>query len=284
MKFIHLTDTHVVGGGRLLYGANPARRLGLAVDSIIAEHGDAAFVIVTGDMTHWGDEDAYDAFSREIRRLPMPVHLMVGNHDDTAAFTKAFAQTPRDPNGFVQFAFDTPFGRALCLDTKMPGTHAGGYCAERRAWLAAELEKTSGPLLFFMHHPPFEVGIPSMDKIMMLDVEAFHDVIAPHKERIRHLFFGHVHRAIFGNWRGVSFSCMRGLNHQVALGLNFTQEGTPGDLADPAYGVVLLSDDTVVVHMHEFAASVPCFNLSPPEGMDAVPYQLDMQHEGFQDL
>ncbi|HAR51326.1 MAG TPA: phosphodiesterase, partial [Roseovarius nubinhibens] len=27
MKFIHLTDTHVIGGGRTLFGANPARRL-----------------------------------------------------------------------------------------------------------------------------------------------------------------------------------------------------------------------------------------------------------------
>jgi hypothetical protein len=43
MKFIHLTDTHVIGGGRMLYGANPARWLARAGDSINTEHGDAAF-------------------------------------------------------------------------------------------------------------------------------------------------------------------------------------------------------------------------------------------------
>ncbi|MEM8803578.1 MAG: metallophosphoesterase, partial [Pseudomonadota bacterium] len=57
MKFIHLTDTHVVGSG-LLYGQDPAERLAEAVTSINAEHSDAEFVIVTGDMTHWGDADA----------------------------------------------------------------------------------------------------------------------------------------------------------------------------------------------------------------------------------
>ena len=81
MKFIHLTDTHVIGGDRTLYGANPARRLALAVDSINTEHGDADFTVVTGDLTHWGDADAYAAFEAQIRRLSMPLVLMVGNHD-----------------------------------------------------------------------------------------------------------------------------------------------------------------------------------------------------------
>ncbi|HCV63292.1 MAG TPA: phosphodiesterase, partial [Alphaproteobacteria bacterium] len=31
-KFIHLTDTHVIGGDDLLFGANPRRRLELAVE------------------------------------------------------------------------------------------------------------------------------------------------------------------------------------------------------------------------------------------------------------
>ncbi|MBR9652982.1 phosphodiesterase [Thalassovita aquimarina] len=283
-KFIHLTDPHVIGGDCLLYGANPARRLARAVDSIIEEHGDAAFVIVTGDMTHWGDADAYVAFAREIHRLPMPVHLMVGNHDDGAAFTGAFPHAPRDRNGFVQYAFDTPHHRAIYLDTKMPGTHAGGYCAARREWLAAQLAEADRPVLLFMHHPPFQTGIKSMDSIMMLDSEPFHETVAPYKDQIQHLFFGHVHRAIFGNWRGISFSCMRGLNHQVGLDLGPAGNPIPGDLAQPAYGVVLLSDDTVVVHMHEFAAKSPRFTLSAPDGTSDVDYQLNMRHEGFQDL
>ncbi|WP_224380317.1 metallophosphoesterase [Roseovarius carneus] len=65
MKFIHLTDTHVIGSGDL-YGKDPAARLRAAVQSINAEHGDAAFVVLTGDMTHWGDPAAYARFSPEI--------------------------------------------------------------------------------------------------------------------------------------------------------------------------------------------------------------------------
>lgn len=278
MKFIHLTDTHVIGGGRCLYGADPARRLALAVDSINAEHGDADFVIVTGDLTHWGDPAAYEAFKAQITRLRCPVHLMVGNHDKTDALAKLFPAVPRDPHGFVQFSFDTGLGRAICLDTTVDGTHAGGYCSDRLSWLADQLGDTDGPVLLFMHHPPFKTGISAMDEIMMRDAGPFYNVLAPHKSRIRHLFFGHVHRAIFGNWRGISFSCMRGLNHQVALELNTTQASIQGDLASPAYGVVLIDGVSVVVHMHDFTDASPRFSLQPPAGMEATDWALNMHH------
>jgi len=252
MKFIHLTDTHVTGKGAL-YGQDPAARLRAAVASINWDHSDADFVVLTGDMTHWGDAEAYTRFAREIKRLDMPVHLMVGNHDDTTAFAAAFPDTPRDENGFVQNGFDTPFGRFLLLDTKADDTHAGAYCAARQTWLARELDHTNGPIVLFMHHPPFQTGIISMDRIMLQDANAFYDVIAPHKARIRHLFFGHVHRAIFGNWRGISYSCMRGLNHQVALDLNGADDRIAANFEPPAYGVVLVGDDQITVHLHDFA-------------------------------
>jgi 3',5'-cyclic AMP phosphodiesterase CpdA len=283
MKFIHLTDTHVIGGGRLLYGANPAQRLRLAVDSINAEHGDADFTIVTGDLTHWGDAEAYATFGAEIDRLHMPVHLMIGNHDKTPDFAARFPTAQRDPYGFVQFAFDTPHGRAICLDTTLPDTHAGGMCAARLEWLSAELVANDAPVLLFMHHPPFPVGIAAMDAIRMQEGDALRAVLAPHRDRLRHLFFGHVHRAISGNWCGISFSCMRGLNHQVALDLNTSGTEINGDLVDPAYGVVLLNDDTVTVHMHEFANSSPRFSLHAPKGESQTAWALNMRHAEFDD-
>ncbi|MDF3415836.1 phosphodiesterase [Sulfitobacter sp. M57] len=252
MKFIHLTDTHVTGDGTL-YGQDPAARLRAAVASINGEHGDADFVVLTGDMTHWGDAAAYARFSREIKALNIPVHLMVGNHDDTAAFGAAFPEILRDKNGFVQSGFDTPFGRFLLLDTKDLESHAGAYCPARQTWLDRELDQTSGPIVLFMHHPPFKTGIAAMDQIMLRDAKTFYDIIAPHKARIRHLFFGHVHRAIFGSWRGISYSCMRGLNHQVALELNGTVDHIAANFEPPAYGVVMLTDDQVTVHLHDFA-------------------------------
>ncbi|PCI05213.1 MAG: phosphodiesterase [Hyphomicrobiales bacterium] len=273
-KFIHLTDCHVVGGDAILYGMNPRARLEQAVASINDEHGDAEFVVVSGDLTHWGDEDAYLAFSEQINRLSMPYMLMMGNHDNTEAFAHFFPDSSRDHAGFIQSVHETTFGRFLFLDTSVTGTHAGGYCQQRLDWLEEQLETSHDPVLIFMHHPPFPVGIKGMDGIMMQDSEAFHKVLAPYKEIIRHLFFGHIHRPIFGNWRDISFSCMRGLNHQVALDLNAPDTIVHGNFEPPAYGIVLVNDDQIVVHMHEFLNTSPRFTLAPPEGQNAREYAL----------
>jgi 3',5'-cyclic-AMP phosphodiesterase len=278
-KFIHLTDTHIVGAPHRLYGSDPRLRLAQAVASINAEHGDARHVVITGDLTHWGDQDAYDAFSDGIRALQMPVVLMLGNHDATEAFVQTFPNTPRDENGFVQSSLESEHGLMLFLDTSMVGTHAGGYCKQRLDWLSAQLERSTGPVLLFMHHPPFAVGIAGMDAIMMQDANAFREVLAPHQKRIRHLFFGHLHRTLYGNWRGISFSCMPGLNHQVALDLNAGPDVVHGNLQPPAYGVVLVSQDQLQVHQHAYLDSSPQFTLGPPAGANARDYALGMVHE-----
>jgi Icc protein len=77
---------------------------------------------------------------------------------------------------------------------------------------------------------------------------------------------------------------MRGLNHQVALDLTAGQSEISGNLEPPAYGVVLLDEDAVTVHMHDFMDSSPEFSLHSPESVDPVRYQLDMVHAGFKDL
>lgn len=249
----------MIGDG-LLYGRDPCERLVQAVQSINTEHGDAACVIVTDDMTHWGDPAANARFAGHIIKLKMPVHLMVGNHDYTPSQMQTFPDVQRDAHGFVQTAFETSFGRFPLLESKAEGTHAGAYCEARRAWLVHQL-KVPGPVFLLVHHPPFKVGIKAMDAIMMQDAEPFHEVTAPHKARIRHLLFGHVHRAIRGNWRGISYSCMRGLNHQVALDLDAPAGRTQGYFESPAYGEVLHDQDQLTVHMHDFKDRTQRFQL-----------------------
>lgn len=283
MKVIHLSDTHLVGGDRMLYGGNPRKRLAQAVDSIQSEHGDAACVVITGDLTHWGEAAAYDSLAKELARLSMPVHLLLGNHDDPAAFARAFPAVEISPEGFVQFAQQTPQGWFLGLDTHHPDLPEGRYCAARRAWLTEQLQRTEGAVYLFMHHPPLPVGMDGLDRSKLQEAEALAAVLAPHQDRIRHLFFGHLHRAVCGQWRGISFSGMRGLNHQMALDLAGQAQGVAADLAAPAYGVVLIDDQSLCVHLHEYAAAYasPHFDLRPPEGTDEDAHALIMRHAGW---
>jgi 3',5'-cyclic AMP phosphodiesterase CpdA len=265
-QFLHLTDLHMTPeGAPPLYGLDPGRRLAEAFADITARHGPgaiapAAFAVVTGDLTHQGEPAAYARLARLLDRMPVPVHLLLGNHDDRAAFAGAFPAAPRDASGFVQHALLTPAGLFVMLDTNDAGTHAGRLCPQRLAWLERTLAGSEGPVFLFLHHPPFAVGIARMDRIPLLDAEALWDVLGPHAARIRHAFHGHLHRPLGGSWRGIPFTSLRGISHQVALELS-ERDRVPGSHEPPAYALVRVTPEAVVVHSHDFLDATGGFDL-----------------------
>ena len=251
-KFIHITDTHFVPPGNVLYGLNPIDRLALCVADVNRNHADARFAIITGDLAHKGQPEAYEALKHELDKLAIPYHLLIGNHDDRVNFRATFPDAKCDANGFVQFIFDIGDGvTAVCLDTNEPGKPWGSFCEVRAAWLRETLASIGGrPVIIFMHHPPFKVQLKRMDDISLLGPEQFTDAVAG-CGNIRHLFFGHVHRPVAGSWRGIPISTVRATNHQVAL--DFVIEGRiMGSHEPPAYGVVLLEAEQMIVHMHDY--------------------------------
>ena len=134
-KLIHLTDPHFVPPGKTLYGRDPSKALAAAVADINENHADADLVVLTGDLTHWGEEAAFRHLQRTLKPLAPPLRLLVGNHDHRGRFAASFPDQPRDADGFVQSALRTGEGRMLFLDTVLEGTDAGWYCETRQAWL-----------------------------------------------------------------------------------------------------------------------------------------------------
>ncbi len=253
MKFIHLTDTHLVPEKQALWGLDPAWRLRRAIESINALHADASFCIVTGDLTHHGQRQAYVALAAELSQLTIPCLQILGNHDHRETYRDVFSPVPDDGNGFVQSVLPVEgLGRFLLLDTNEPGVHHGVFCARRAAWLRERLcESPEEAVTLFMHHPPFSIEMPSMDQYGLLDPAHFLSALEGHESRVRHLFFGHIHRPISGSWRGISFSTLRGTNHQVALDLKTTRL-IRGSHEPPQYGVVFMDQERVVVHTHDY--------------------------------
>lgn len=274
-KFIHLTDTHLACPGQQLYGLDPRARLDAAIADINRHHADAAFAVVTGDLTHWGEPESYANFSEAMAALKMPYVAMVGNHDKRVACLDGLKAAPRDPNGFVQGTRQTEHGLFVFLDTLDETSHAGEMCARRLAWLADKLAAAPAdmPLVVFMHHPPFAVGVHAMDEIALKQSGEFAEVIAPYRARIRHIFFGHVHRPICGSYGTIPFSTLRGTNHQVWFELDPAAEHLASH-EPPAYGVVLVQRETLVVHSHDFLDASPRFPFAPPQGMDERDYAL----------
>jgi Icc protein len=261
MKIVQLSDLHLTLPGAELFGSAPLARLELAIDRILENHADADFCLLTGDLADAGGDAAYASLAEALRRLPMPAHLLPGNHDSRAALRRHFPQLANNDGGFMQAALATPGGYFLLLDTVEPGAPWGSYCIQRREWLAQQLAAAGDlPLYVAMHHPPLALGIPSMDQFALRDAEAFWSVIAPHRTRIRHLFFGHLHRPIGGSWRGIPFSCTSSPNHQVALDLTTVRgDDVPGCREPAGFAVILIDTDSVVVHHQQLFGSETAF-------------------------
>ncbi len=275
-KFIHLTDTHFARPGQKLYGLDPRARLDAAIADINTHHSDAEFAVVTGDLTHWGEPEAYANFAEAMAGLKIPSIAMVGNHDKRVACLDGLRIAPRDANGFVQGTRATPHGLFVFLDTLDEASHAGEMCAKRLGWLGEKLAAAPSdmPFVVFMHHPPFPVGVHAMDEIALKQSADFAEVIAPYRARIRHIFFGHVHRPISGSYGKIPFSTLRGTNHQVW----FELDASAPHLAShepPAYGVVLIDEENLVVHSHDFLDTSLRFPFAPPAGMNDRDYALN---------
>jgi 3',5'-cyclic AMP phosphodiesterase CpdA len=260
VKFVHLTDTHLVPAPRALFGLDPRARLAAAIADINRHHTDAAMAVVTGDLTHWGEPGAYADLRAALAELAVPYRLVLGNHDERTEFLKAFPQAAVDPAGFVQWAEPTEAGLFVFLDTLIPGTHAGALCPERLDWLAATLEGARGtPVYVFLHHAPLDLGIPGLDAIRLQNSDALLARLVDHGD-VRHVFFGHVHRPVSGSWQGIPFSTLPATNHQTML--TFDRSDVPGSHEPPAYAVCLLNGSDVVVHTHSYLDRTPRFPMT----------------------
>lgn len=250
MKLLQLTDIHLTKPGDTIGGRDPEANFKAALAHALAHHPDAEALVITGDLSDWGDREDYLRLKDLIAAVPVPVQLCIGNHDERDVFLSVFPELA-DVNGFVQSALELSQGQALFLDTWGPNSHAGFYCQTRLGWLEAQLAASSGDVFLFMHHNPVPTGIAPMDKIMLQDAEAFGALIGRYRTRIRHLFHGHCHLPLSGSFHGVPFSAPRGTNHAGWPDFGNERNLSASDLPE-SYSVILVGDASVMVHLIEF--------------------------------
>lgn len=259
MKLVHISDIHLTLAGERMGGLNPHRRFAQALDDVRANHADAARILITGDLTHWGEPAAYASLDQALTDLPCPVRLMIGNHDDRAAFLAAFPDHPTDLSGYINHAETVGDTRLIYLDTTAPRTHAGHFCAARRDWLLDQLENCTRARLF-MHHNPMPLGLPAEDKIALVpeDRAPLAKILTTYRDRIDYIHFGHVHAPVNGTWCGIPFAAVRSTGNQSMPDLVETEllSGAP---LDPSYAVILAEETGTIIHEIPFTWDGPVF-------------------------
>ncbi len=249
LRIAQITDTHVTAPEHRLCGLHTPTLLRQALAEV-ARQPDGFYdaVVISGDLTHKGEIEAYEELKRCIAGAQVPVHLMIGNHDDRATFRRAFAGEARYTTGeFVQYAVEDVKGhRLVMLDTNVPGTARGLLCAARLAWLDATLaERPDTPTLLFLHHPPFATHIAPIDAIGLDGLEGLAEVVARHGQ-LRSIHAGHAHRTMTGRLGDVPVMAAASTCHQVAL--DFASADIVIGYEPPSFAMILADAGEVMCH------------------------------------
>ena len=253
-KIIVFTDLHILPEGETIIGLDPSARCARGLAHALHHHPDAARIVITGDLTHHGKGAEYARLRALLADCPLPVSLMLGNHDRRAPFAAAFPDTPRTEDGFIQEIQDLDHARLILLDTldeQAPDLHSGYLCPSRLSWLADALAGAQGrATVVFTHHPAFRTGFGGMDRIGLRNSDALIDTLHSHGP-VAQIVSGHIHRTMQGTAGGIPNAVFKSPCHQMPLILGDQSPHLSVD--EPgAYGLLLIGPDGVVVHTEDF--------------------------------
>ena len=206
---LHLSDTHLLAGDRLLGGRyDTAAHLRRTLKAAEATGVRPDAVVFTGDLTDLGEPEAYralrDAVEPWAERLGAPVVWVAGNHDERPALRAGLldAEPTEEP---VTGVWDLDGLRLIALDSTVPGWHHGDLDAAQLEWLRAELADPA-PLgtILALHHPPLPTHIPFFDILELRDQPGLAAAIAG--SDVRAILAGHLHYSTSGTFAGVPVS------------------------------------------------------------------------------
>jgi len=216
LKFVVLSDLHVMPQGELSVTLDTGERFEHAAQAIIARYAGADFCILAGDLVDAGQPAAYERLKAIIDRIPIPVHITLGNHDHRDRFLSVFGSSYLAETGKVDKVIDAKGYRIVLLDSSKPGRVDGVLTDVQIAWLRSRLaEAIDRPVIIVLHHNANPLHIES-DDIRILDPSAFLDALETHPD-IRQVIAGHVHLTSTATWRGIPFTTLSGGHYRCTV-------------------------------------------------------------------
>jgi len=211
----HLSDPHLRTGP---IGAESATGLFRALGRAVALRPD--FVVITGDLAEHGLAAEYDVLGDVLAGVPVPVHLVAGNHDDPVALARVLSEPgPQHLSGGLTYSRVHDGANVVVLDSHGRDQPAGHLGADQLDWLDATLASLPDqPTFLCLHHPPVCVGIPFLDAQRLTDADALATEVRSHA-KVTSVLAGHVHRAVDAPFAGVGVHTAPSTYRQSSLTL-----------------------------------------------------------------
>ncbi len=205
----HISDTHLLAGGRPLYGkVNTIDHLTQALHQLERSIAKPQAIVFTGDLADLGEPDAYqrlrDIVEPAAARMGAQIIWVMGNHDERPDYSRLlFGEESDAPQDRV---YDIDGLRVISFDTTVPGYHHGDITDDQLDWLADVLS-TPAPQgsILAVHHPP--IPTPLLEAMGMLELQRqdrLADVLRG--SDVRAILAGHLHYSTHSTFAGIPVS------------------------------------------------------------------------------
>ncbi len=214
-SFLHISDLHILAEeDRRQHGADTGAILRQAVPMMNALRPD--FIVASGDLVSDESEDSYRRLHSLLKSVEAPIHFMMGNHDERAAFRRVFSPDEPPSADPVCEAFERGGVRFLLLDSVLPGKVEGWLSPDHLEWLDHQLAAhPDRPTWVFLHHQPLPIYIRWLDALGLRNREDFLSVLARHPQ-VQVVSYGHVHQVRRWRYRSVLFLSVPALAFQFS--------------------------------------------------------------------
>lgn len=255
VRFIHISDTHL-GEDKVtqVLGLNTYQYFEKLVKSLKKLPFKSDFILHTGDIAAVKAEDkGYQNAQLLLTSLEIPIYYVTGNHDSSAKINKYLKMGPKkqisdDPDQNAYY-FDKQGIRFITLDGRGPDKiDPHGILPDYQLkLLKREINKDGNPLVIFIHFPPLSLDSTWHDRdMLLLNGEKLHQILMEKPEKVRGVFYGHVHKNMTVFKDGILYSSAGSSFGQL---LAYPNQEKPIIPANPGgeYNIVTITKDKTII-------------------------------------
>lgn len=258
LNFVHISDTHIHPSQDYIKDYadyTPLVGARALVNALNALPHQPDVVLHTGDVAYDPDPEAYQTVKDVLGQINAPILYLGGNHDDQDALQRIVMGRSK-PQKPLHFEVEINGVQIIGVDSNGPAEPpAGSVTSGQLAWLDDICSTVDDrPLVIATHHNPLHVGIPWLDDYMaMANSEDFHRVVVKAKDRLRGVFFGHIHQNINVQRDGVLYSAAASSWCQLDAYPGLTETRSDRG-AKPGFSYVSVFTDQVYIRRYWFEA------------------------------
>jgi 3',5'-cyclic-AMP phosphodiesterase len=257
LTFVHISDTHISQHPSYNTDFGEVTTL-VGVKALVKQLNklpfEPDFVLHTGDVAYNPDPTAYITCKEILGKIKYPIYYVAGNHDDHISLHENLQQSWINPQGKMYFDFELNGVQVIIANTNDPVNYPAGQVTEDQLeWLSQLCSADDNrPLIIAEHHNLLPVGIPWLDTYMRAaNGEDFHKAILPARDRLRGVFFGHVHQNLDIERDGIHYYSTVSSWFQLE-GYPGLVESKPDASAEPGYSIVTITKNQTFVRRCRF--------------------------------